>query len=206
MIRCARKEDLPKIAHLHFECFPDSFSTVLGKGQKGRLLENYYYEYLSKVPELFLVSENDNKEINGLCMGYYCDENNCLRKFLKHNFFAICLRMIYLLVTGNKEAWKKLITRGKNHNTDIINEKIKEYGASQKGDLLSICVKSECRGSNVATDLVREFVSVLQKNNREVCVLSVKTENARAIRFYNKMGFSCYMKSESGLYLFKPIK
>lgn len=206
MIRCARKEDLPKIAHLHFECFPDSFSTMLGKGQKGRLLEKYYYEYLLKAPELFLVSENENKEINGLCMGYYCDENNNLKMYLKHNFFGICFRMAYLLLSGNKVAWNKLFGKGKTNTRVILDEKIKEYGDVQKGDLLSICVKAECRGSNVATDLVREFVSVLQKNNREVCVLSVMNENARGINFYKKMGFNCYMKTNVSSYMYKMIK
>ncbi len=205
MIRHATKEDLPQIAKLHFECFPDSFSTVLGKGEKGRLLENYYCEYLSSVPELFLVSENENKEINGLCMGYYCEKNNCLKMYLKHNLFGIAFRMMCLLLSGNKVAWNKVTGKGQKSILVILDEKIKEYSAIQQGDLLSICVKSESRGSNIATDLVKEFVSVLQKNNRQLCVLSVMNGNARGINFYKKMGFSCYMKTNVSSYMYKLI-
>lgn len=206
MIRSAKVEDLPQIASLHFECFPDSFSTVLGTGNKGRLLEKYYYEYLLEFPELFLVSENEKQEITGLCMGYYCEKNSCLKKYLKNNLFAIGFRMLYLLLSGNKEAWKKLLNSGKKHTQNIVDEKVKYYASKKKGDLLSICVKAECRGTNIATDLVNEFVLTLQKNNRKVCVLSVMNDNARGISFYKKMGFNCYMNTDISSYMYKLIK
>ena len=206
MIRCAKVEDLPQIASLHFECFPDSFSTILGKGNKGRLLEKYYYEYLMAFPELFLVSENENKEITGLCMGYYCEKNNCLKKYFKNNFFEIGFRVICLLLSGNKQTWKKLLDSRKKHTQSVVDEKVKYYASNKKGDLLSICVNAECRGTNVATDLVNEFVSVLQKNNRDICVLSVMNDNARGISFYKKMGFNCYMNTDISSYMYKMIK
>ncbi len=46
------------------------------------------------------------------------------------------------------------------------------------------------RCTNVATDLVNEVVSVLQKNNRDICVLSVKNENTRGFSFYKKLALT----------------
>lgn len=64
MIRQATKKDLKAIANVHIKCFPDSFSSKLGE----ILLTRFYNEYLSVVPELFLVAENDAQEIVGFCM------------------------------------------------------------------------------------------------------------------------------------------
>lgn len=58
-IRQATLDDLEQIAKVHFQCFPDSFSTYLGKGRHGYLLQKFYQEYLDDAPELFLVAEDD---------------------------------------------------------------------------------------------------------------------------------------------------
>ena len=138
-------------------------------------------------------------------MGYYCEKNDYAKIYLKHNFFKICLRMFTLLLSGNKMAWNKIMSLSGTPSTLIVNKEIKEYNPSKKGDLLSRCVSSECRGTNTARDLVNEFLSVLQKQDRRICLLSVKSENARAINFSKKMGFDCYMQTDSGLSMFKLI-
>lgn len=108
------------------------------------LLQKFYKEYLDRVPELFLVLINDNNKICGFCMGYYCDYNNYQKNFLKHNFFLIALRMLGLLFSGNKCAWKKCRTLLKKKNeTEIISDKYNQYNVNDKGDLLSICVLPE---------------------------------------------------------------
>lgn len=58
-IRQATSEDLKQVADVHFRCFPDSFSTQLGKGQQGSLQQKFYQEYLKDVPELFFVAEDE---------------------------------------------------------------------------------------------------------------------------------------------------
>lgn len=44
MVRNATVADMQGIAKVHMACFPESLFTVLGKGSKGRLLENFYME------------------------------------------------------------------------------------------------------------------------------------------------------------------
>lgn len=109
MIRQATFDDLPNIAKIHMECFPENFSTKLGKKRNGFLLSKFYEEYMLDAPELFLVAEEKNKKIIGFCMGYYGDRTQQKKRFLKNNFFRISFRMITLLIKGDKLAWKKLI-------------------------------------------------------------------------------------------------
>ena len=110
MIRAAAPEDLSEIAIVHAQCFPDSFSTALGKGYHGSLLVKFFEEYLKKVPELFFVAVSDENKIIGYCMGYYIDGNNFTKNFLKHNFFKISFQMLRLLLSGNRIAWKKILS------------------------------------------------------------------------------------------------
>ena len=46
----------------------------------------------------------------------------------------------------------------------------------------------------MASKLIDEYIEVLSLQNRHRVVLSVLAENVRAIRFYEKKGFSLYKK------------
>ena len=194
IIRRCESDELRKVARLHIECFPDSFSTALGRGGKGRLLERYYYEYYKRVPELFFVAE-DEGEIVGLCMGFYCEWENYSREFLKNNLFRIALRMFWLLLSGNKAAWKKMasvfLRKKANHHSEVCDadKKRVSYSAKERAEILSVCVSPAFRGTTVATDLMNAFLDEARHRNRKICGLTVIENNKRAIAFYEKMGF-----------------
>lgn len=188
IIRNATEKDLLKIADLHIKCFPDSFSTQLG----GKLLARFYLEYLKKVPELFLVAESD-KEIVGVCMGYYCEDNVYQKKFLWHNLISLIFKCLKLTLMRNELMLKKMgFCKSKQKNAPTfqkvdVNEERKQL--DKCGDLLSICVRADFQGHGVSSNLVKTFHEVLKGKNREVCFLSVLQKNSRAISFYKKMGY-----------------
>ena len=195
MVRQAKPEDMKFIAQVHAKCFPKSFSTVLGY-TGGDLLTRYYQEYMSKAPELFFVAENESNDIIGFCMGYYMEENNFQSDFLKHNLVRIIMRFLVLLVSGNKIAWKKFFSFLRKNESDVkvIRSELDDIPLTKKGDLLSICVLPDCRGSGVANQLIHEYERALFDNGRSVCMLSVESDNARGIRFYEKNGYMVYKK------------
>lgn len=104
MIRQARLSDLDEIAKVHIACFPNSFSTALGS----KLLKKFYYEFISDIPELFLVSEDSDQSINGFCMGYYMENYHYMKSFIKHNIISVSLKMLLCLLRFDKRAWKKI--------------------------------------------------------------------------------------------------
>lgn len=187
MVRQAKLSDLSNIAAVHMKCFPDSFSTCLG----GKLLEKFYSEYIKDVPELFLVCEDEKKNIVGFCMGYYMEKNDYSRSFLKHNFFSICFKFLGRLLCGDKRAWKKL-KKNKDVKWVLKDEKIHKIPNEKKGDLLSICVLNTYRGKGYASDLINSYEQVLAKRGRKICILSVETDNGRGVGFYEKQGYTVY--------------
>lgn len=191
-IRHATYEDLKQIANVHITCFPDSFSTQLGKFQNGMLQQSFYLEYLKAVPELFLVAEDENSKIIGFCMGYYLDKNDYMKKYFRNNFLKISFRSLWLLLSGNKAAWQKISSRFKKSETfKIVNDDFK-FSNENAGDLLSICVLPEYRGQGAAQLLIEKYQEALKKGGKEVCLLSVALENGRGVHFYEKNGFVPY--------------
>lgn len=143
---------------------------------------------------IFFVAEDEQNGICGFCMGYFCEYNEYQKKFLKHNFFRIFFRCIKLALTGNKAFYKKIFK--KKSQTYVLNEKISEYKASEKGDLLSICVLPEYRGTGTAQSLMDSFLAQIEDQGRKICLLTVETENLRAVKFYEKNGFTACRRTE----------
>ncbi len=186
MVRQASHQDLQAVAKVHKSCFPDSFSTALGP----KLLVKFYEGYLAGAPELFLVAENDSGEIGGFCMGYYCESNYYTKNFFKNNTMAIGLRVLWLLLSGNKAAWKKV--KGvtcRDQQMQVTNTEFEEINHNATGDLLSICVDAQYRGSGMAQELIDQYQQVLLEQGRTMCLLSVSVRNPRGIRFYERNGF-----------------
>ena len=190
MVRQATSEDLKQVAAVHKTCFPESFSTALGE----KLLVKFYAEYLQSVPELFLVAEEEGK-ICGFCMGYYCEENPYMKRFFKHNLFAAGLRIAGQLLIGNKAAWRKFTsTFSKKAEFKPLGEEYKT--GVQDGDLLSICVLPDTRGSGAAQELISAYEAVLKEHGRKNCILTVAVDNPRAIRFYERNGYVPFREAE----------
>lgn len=194
-IRTAVLSDLKAIADLHILCFPDSFSTSLGS----YLLKEYYKEYLKTVSELFFVAEDENSEIIGICMGYYCNDCDFVKRYIRKHFLGISFKSLQLLILGNKSILKKIKnTFSKKHmpSTRIINNSFKNTEISKTGDLLSICVRPQNRGDGTAQSLINAFLDALKDKNLEMCTLTVEIQNKRASHFYEKNGFVLYMQSD----------
>ena len=195
-IRQAKVEDLGEVANIHIQCFPESFSTHLGKHKNGLLQQKFYQEYYNDAPELFLVAEDDTlpeNSIVGFCMGYYLNQNDQMKRYLKKNFFSIVLRTAWLLLIGNKAAWAKVkarLFRPKNFS-QINNISISDQ---ETGDLLSICVLPNYRGSGAAQQLIERYQQILIENKKKNCLLTVSVDNARGVRFYERNGFVLYRK------------
>lgn len=182
-IRSACVDDLNRIAHIHIKCFPNSFSTALGKS----LLKKFYLQYMKKYPDLFLVAADDDY-IAGFCMGYLCDGGNCNRSFAMRNIASLALRYIILLIKGNKMAWKRL-TPKKSVTSLVLEPEFNNMPPPDCGDLLSICVLPQYRGNGVANKLISDYQNALKQIGKSVCFLTVSTENHRGIHFYEKNGF-----------------
>lgn len=191
MIRQATENDLKSIADVHTICFPDSFSTRIGKNN----LIRFYGEYMQDVPELFLVSE-ENGKITGFCMGYYCEKNDYMRSFVKNNKLRVAAKLASLLLKFDHLAWRKVKDVFKKEDSGTVTDaSVINMSADRKGDLLSICVLPECRGNGTAKQLISSYEKVLREAGRDLCLLSVELQNGRGVHFYEKQGYMLYKKT-----------
>jgi Acetyltransferases len=200
MIRQATLNDLPAIACVHRVCFPDSYSSQLSLFRSpiggGNLLESFYMEYMNDNPELFVVADDENSGIVGFCMGYYMDKDDQMQNFFRKNRFCVLWKTFLLLLIGNKQAWNKILSRLK-HKPDIsdwtiVNDKYEYIKNKERGDLLSVCVLPDCRGKGYAQGMMEYYLDAMKKAGRKLCLLSVKKDNERAKRYYERNGFELY--------------
>lgn len=196
MIRLAKKEDLSEISKVHQTCFPESYSSQLSKYKwfiKG-LQEKFFLEYLNDCSELFFVAEVEGKVV-GYCMGYYMDKDNQMNNFIEKNRSSLLLKTIFLMLIGNKSTWKKVLSRYDKSTKEqwkIVNTSYENILNNERGDLLSICILPEYRGAGVSGKLMATFLEAMKSKGKKICLLSVLSNNDRAINYYEKNGFILY--------------
>lgn len=116
-----------------------------------------------------------------------------MKKFLKHNFGRIIIRCLKLILVRNPQMIWKLKNLNSNEKAYVMKEEVDKVSQYHKGDLLSICVLPEYRGTGVAHELVDEFLNTLKSKERKYCLLTVKVNNKRGVKFYEKNGFEKYI-------------
>ncbi len=183
-IRNASLNDMHEVAAVHSVCFPDNFSTKLGN----KLLAAYYTEFYNEAPHLFLVCENDGGKICGFVMGYILGRTNAVSDFVKKNRIAMGVKVLGLLVRFDRLAWRKVKNTfskkktGGSSDTSVTDK-------TGEGDLLSICVTDDMKGSGAALEMVHRYNAVLREHGHKVCYLTCETSNPRGLAFYKKLGY-----------------
>lgn len=209
IIRKVNNSDLKNIVTVHQKCFPDSYSSQLNKYQWfiGSLHEQFFKEFLNDCSEIFLVCEVNNT-IVGYCMGYYMDKNDQISNFFKKNRLSLGLKTIFLLLLGNKPTWNKVLSKfdkSNKENWEILNSRNEHILDDERGDLLSICILPEYRGSGMSKLLIDSFLEAMKSQGKKLCLLSVYQDNCRAINYYKKNGFELYRKKGNTSYTFMKL-
>lgn len=198
MIRKANINDLQGISYVHKICFPSSYITQMSKLSRlgGNQLPLFYKEFIIDNLELFWIAEDENDGIVGFCMGYYMDNDCQIKNFMHKNRVAIAWKTLLLLLICNKYVWGKLIARIRHKPTindwTIVNDKYEYLDNTQRGDLLSVCVLPKFRSKGYAQKLMEAYLKSMKNNGRKLCLLSVKQDNKRAIKYYERNGFELY--------------
>ena len=157
-----------------------------------------------------MVAEDEKKQIIGFCMGYYMDREPPMQQFLKHKRLRILWKTILLMLAGNKETWNKMLSRFRHtpslSDWKIVNDKYEYILDNERGDLLSVCLLPPYRGKGYSQDLMEAYLDSMKSYGRKLCLLSVKTENMRARRYYERNGFELYRtRGDEGLTYMKLL-
>lgn len=200
--RLAKIYDLDEIAEIHIKEFSDYFLTAFGK----ELIYKFYKCYLEN-KEIFVVAENEEK-ILGFILG--SSDSNSRKNFFKENFNKISLIILKELLKGNKVLWGGIWRRVSFIREAFImklsykktNKKVVENKTQR---LLSIAIRKDFQGKNIAYNMEKFFCKKLLENNIKEVGLSVKNGNERAIYFYTKCGYKIEREEEKSIYFIKNL-
>jgi GNAT superfamily N-acetyltransferase len=194
LLRHSSQEHLDAIADCHIKCFPSSLSTKLGKA------------YVKKTLEWFLASEyrflfhvqDDNNMVVGFCGGFAPQKigdgsasgmlqyafNEAIKGVLKKPWliFNNEVREQYPLI------WKNVKRKIFKPGTATIPQSPKQAFKPLVG-LVVIGVEPSSRGNGIAQQLMTEFEANASRLKIDQLVLSVKKDNARAIKAYENFGW-----------------
>lgn len=208
IVRKARIDDLDGIVNVHTKCFKEYFLTNLGN----EFLYRYYEQYLLDENGIGVVTISEEK-ITGFIIGYIIP-SNALNQFYKKNFLFISRCVLTQLIKRNK-----VITNGLRYRLSHVRQAIKSLFMthnsnvqlfndcmfSKKADLMSIAILKEYRGTEVSEKLNDFFEELLLERNINEIILSVKSDNLRAVNYYEKIGYTINNSNKEVMQLSKKL-
>jgi ribosomal protein S18 acetylase RimI-like enzyme len=188
-VKSAKPEDLPTIAAIHKAQFSTHF---LGQYSTS-LLVRFYSSYLKTT--ILLIHESE-RGVDGFVLGGKSNDlAGCQRMFVRRNwgrlFYETVLRP-RLWPGSLQRSWaalRKRCLRRRQGNKPPVDPVF---------SILSIAVSKQALGKGVAAALVDAFEQQIRGRITHY-ELSVRKDNLRAIKFYEKMGFE--LKADNGVSL-----
>ena len=207
-----QKKDLTAIARVHIAAFPDSLSSALGVRYVAKMLE----WFLSTDKTFLYFIASDKGEVIGYCGGIIKDgtlKTGSSSGMLQHSFNQAIIGLIthpWLLFHPELTKKYKFLLRniytrflGNKPKSDTPNN-IKEPVTARVG-LVIIGVHPAFFGSGAAGALLQHFDVAARSHNISHLYLTVNKNNGRAIKAYEKFGWSRATLEQDNLLMTKLI-
>ena len=182
-------DDLPAAAELHREVFQDYFLGHMGQ----RFLELLYSEFVSKSGTYAIVAESNGRLV-GTVIGAV-DLDPVFSEFYRGHFLALGWQVLIRFVRDGYIR-RHIASRLPN----AVSALRSRFGLGKPSEpivvvwprpqLLSIGVSRSERGTGVASELITRFCARMADDGVDAVGLSVRTDNPRAIAFYERMGWT----------------
>ena len=187
--RKATEADLPAIVDVHVQCFQGYFLTSLGKPLLLEFYKSFFYEN-----NLFVVAY-DNEKMIGFYMGHL-NPSEARRNFEKKNSVRLFFKILLLCLKGDKNAIERVTARLFKKKSDKTRL---TFSRKVDATCLSAGVLPEYRRNNVATQLQKDFETLLKQHNAKNYAGSVRPENIKIQKFFEKLGFEVIEKGTNGI-------
>jgi ribosomal protein S18 acetylase RimI-like enzyme len=186
-IKEARQVHVPSLAQCHIKSFPERFMTEMGY----HWLCALYRFFIKHRGSICRVAVDADDKVVGLAVGgnpHIREEflNSALFRY-PHLIFWKFLNKRLVRHVLLQELKRKLCRKRTADHSDDIKE---PSNIVRSGNLLSICVLPDYKGSSVAGKLIESFQLACKAEGYERITLSVLKLNSRAVAFYMKHGWS----------------
>ena len=182
-----------EIAELHLNSYSKQHLTANFSVEK---LEEYY-RYLVEASELSIVSldysGNSNKPVLGFIVAGRTISRGVVQFLDSHRLYVLSV-MLKNPVFIFEKIFSKLTAKFQKGNP-----------SDAKFRLLSIAVKSDIQSHGIGHQMVEFFENTLIYRGISCYGLSVKSENIRAIKFYEKYGFVLEKEISGSKYFRKDL-
>jgi ribosomal protein S18 acetylase RimI-like enzyme len=191
-IKNSKKQALPKLADCHITCFPSSLASRLGSRYVQKTLEWFLVN-----PNRFLYHIEVDEKVAGYCGGFVPIKfgdgsssgmlqyafNEAIKGIIKNPLllFHAEVRQHYPFIWMNIK--RKLTGKTKPAQPVPVGKPFNPFVG-----LVVIAVHPHYRGTGIAQQLMNEFENRVRQYNQNEVVLSVKKDNGRAIKAYQKFG------------------
>ncbi len=182
----ARRDDLEAVARLHARAFPDAAITAFGPEAVRR-----YYEWLLEGPhEAALMLAWRRDQLVGFCAsGFF---RGAMRGFLRANRVYLASRILRhpsLLRTELVRERIALAVQLTWRFSRARKARPSEPQDVRRFGVLSIATDPTAQGSGAGRALMGEAEQRARRDGYAAMVLTVHPENARAVRFYEQLGW-----------------
>ena len=206
-VRSLAVDDVKEAVNLHIECFPNNFLSHLGPN----FLSIFYLEFVKKEGNYGLIVHNNGKIIGSL-LGTSSSYNEFYLEFYKKIFWKLSF-LVFSQILIDKHLRRNIWSK-KEHfyracksifkkNKKVENDR--RSVDSQIANLQSIYIDPQFRGSGGAKLLIDSFCNNLYLDGVKKVVLSVESNNKRAISFYKKCGWDEVEKKEHEIVFYKNL-
>jgi colanic acid biosynthesis glycosyl transferase WcaI len=190
VVRRAEPIDAAALAVLHTAAFPDYFLTQLGPS----FLRRYYAAFLSE-PHTVVIGSLD-----GRLAGFVAGTTDLAR--FRRGLYRPNLLHFPLIVAGrfvtNRVVRHHVFSRLHHVRLAICSlsgrngphDQARSANGELVSSLFSICVEPWAQGTGVAEAVMTAYLDLERERGARMVRLSVFDDNARAIRFYERSGWS----------------
>jgi ribosomal protein S18 acetylase RimI-like enzyme len=201
-IKEARQTHVPEMVQCHIKSFPERFMTEMGF----HWLCALYLFFIKHREGICLVAVDADGKVVGLAIG---GDHHIREEFLNSALFRYPHIILWKFLSKQlvrrvllQEFVKKLHRkRAVAHSGDTKAPNTSVHS----GNLLSICVLPDCKGTGVAGKLTESFQLACKTEGYERLTLSVVSENSRAVAFYKKHGWRQSDKSGESISFFLDL-
>ena len=182
----AQEVHIPGMVQCHIKSFPGRFMTEMGY----HWLCALYLFFINHRGGICRVAVDADGKVVGLAVGgdpHIRDEflSSVLFRYPHFIFWKFLSKRLVRRVLFQELAGKLRRKRAAAHSGDT---KAPSAGM-RSGNLLSICVLPDYKGTGVAGKLIESFQLACKSEGYERLTLSVLSENSRAVAFYKKKGW-----------------
>jgi len=171
--------DVPAVATLHRERFPEGFLPTLGSRPLERL-----YRYIVQSADAFLVVSDDADGLNGF-VAVTEDTRRLYREFLRRHGLTAALVAAPAVFRAPRKIWETMRYGNRADRAGL-----------PAAEILAVAVTERKRGTGVAPDLVSAALEELRRRGIGAACVVTATGNSSALRLYERAGFQRHRRTE----------